>query len=69
MTIAQLRAQLRAERAALIRDQYALAARINSYYPRPTGQDRPLGEKAACQRAEENVARIREIDADLGALA
>jgi hypothetical protein len=61
--------ELRQERARLMLEQHRLAATINSYYPRAAGGSRPVGEVMACAQATANTARIREIDADLTALA
>jgi hypothetical protein len=64
-----LAVELRAERARLIRAQRGLASTINGYYPRSPGQPRPLGEVQACEQAEQNAARIVEIDKDLETLS
>lgn len=62
---------LRAERAALLAHQYRIAAAINSHYPRPANEERSpyevATERSLGEQAEANAARIREIDAELGA--
>lgn len=61
--------ELTAERRRLMGRQQALAATINSYYPRAVGSARSAGEESACAEAQRNTKRIREIDALLDGVA